>query len=126
MFIRKDTTCKVTSVFQCFLIVISVCGHASLLDYLGEKAADLSTPDTHRAYPIHYAAQMSGATNEADRKTGLTMLQNLIDKGLPIDVKDKDNRQPLLWAASAGKLMISLQHVCKIPAEKYHQPPEIF
>ena len=52
---------------------------------------------------MHYAAQMTGAASEEDRKTGINMLKKLIAKGLPVDVEDTDQRSPLLWAASAGE-----------------------
>ncbi len=69
------------------------------------------------AHPIHYAAQMCGSMNGAQvesrarvqstlhgvsQKRGLSILRRLIKHGVPVDVRDKDGRQPLLWAASAG------------------------
>ena len=81
-----------------------MCGHLEILDILIEAGAELSTPDSHNAYPIHYAAQMNGKDNShSDQKIGEKVLKKLLDSGVPYDVTDKDGRQPLLWAASAGK-----------------------
>lgn len=41
--------------------------------------------------------------NHSDSKVGEKVLKKLLDSGVPHDVTDKDGRQPLLWAASAGK-----------------------
>ncbi|CAL8089972.1 unnamed protein product [Orchesella dallaii] len=69
------------------------------------------------AHPIHYAAQMCGTVNGVSGgsrarvqstvygvspKKGLVILRKLIHHGCPIDARDKDGRQPLLWASSAG------------------------
>ncbi|KAK3093037.1 hypothetical protein FSP39_010347 [Pinctada imbricata] len=83
----------------------TVCGHLEILDVLIEAGAELSTPDSHNAYPIHYAAQMNGKENgHSDQKIGEKVLKKLLDSGVPYDVTDKDGRQPLLWAASAGNI----------------------
>nr|XP_034325555.1 titin homolog isoform X16 [Crassostrea gigas] len=80
-----------------------VCGHLEILDILIDNGAELSSADSHNAYPIHYAAQMNGKdSNHADSKVGEKVLKKLLDSGVPHDVTDKDGRQPLLWAASAG------------------------
>lgn len=88
------------------------------MDALLIAGAPASTPDIHKAHPIHYASQLCGNGNgkrvdSQDRfqntdygvsgKKGLAILRRLIQEGVPIDVKDKEGRQPLLWAASAGK-----------------------
>uniref|UniRef100_A0A8W8HUJ0 Uncharacterized protein n=1 Tax=Magallana gigas TaxID=29159 RepID=A0A8W8HUJ0_MAGGI len=81
----------------------TVCGHLEILDILIDNGAELSSADSHNAYPIHYAAQMNGKdSNHADSKVGEKVLKKLLDSGVPHDVTDKDGRQPLLWAASAG------------------------
>ncbi|CAC5378445.1 unnamed protein product [Mytilus coruscus] len=81
----------------------TVCTHLEILDVLIEQDAELSKCDNHNAYPIHYAAQMNGRDNgHSDAKIGEKVLKKLLDSGIPCDVLDKDRRQPLLWAASAG------------------------
>ena len=83
--------------------IFSVCTHLEILDVLIEQDAELSKCDNHNAYPIHYAAQMNGRDNgHSDAKIGEKVLKKLLDSGIPCDVLDKDRRQPLLWAASAG------------------------
>ncbi|XP_060077666.1 uncharacterized protein LOC132557186 [Ylistrum balloti] len=80
-----------------------VCGHLEVLEILLENGADVSRADSHEAFPIHYAAQMNGKENgHTDPKIGEKVLRKLIENGVPMDVLDKDGRQPLLWAASAG------------------------
>ena len=82
---------------------IKVCTHLEILDVLIENDAELSKCDNHNAYPIHYAAQMNGRDNgHSDVKIGEKVLKKLLDSSIPFDVLDKDRRQPLLWAASAG------------------------
>ncbi|XP_064622063.1 serine/threonine-protein phosphatase 6 regulatory ankyrin repeat subunit A-like isoform X2 [Lineus longissimus] len=81
----------------------TVCGQVEVMDVLMQHGASLSTADIHQAFPVHYAAQMSGAANDGvDPKVGLEVLNKLIDRSVPVNCKDKDQRQPLLWAASAG------------------------
>ena len=87
----------------CFVFLFSVCGHVDLIDLLQSEGAEVSCPDIHHAYPLHYAAQMCGATGEgADPKSGLKMLSKLLMYDAEVDCKDQDNRTPLLWAASSG------------------------
>ena len=84
-------------------IVFPVCGHVHLIDLLQSEGAALSSPDTHNAYPLHYAAQMCGASGDgADPKLGLKMLNKLLSKKVNVDCSDQDLRTPLLWAASSG------------------------
>ncbi|XP_059087785.1 ankyrin repeat domain-containing protein 50-like isoform X2 [Tigriopus californicus] len=82
----------------------TVCGELEALDILIGAGANPSNPDIHGAYPIHYAAQMCGSVNDlgADERAGLSVLKRLIHYGVPVDVKDRDGREPLMWAASAG------------------------
>lgn len=113
--------CKVLFTWLSFVIIIdftiSVCGEVEILDLLLTNGAPASTPDIHMAHPIHYAAQMCGTVNGVSGgsrarvqstvygvspKKGLVILRKLIHHGCPIDARDKDGRQPLLWAASAG------------------------
>lgn len=70
--------------------------------------ADVSTPDINGGSPLHYAAQMCGANYEgktarASAKLALEILSTLLSHpDTSVEVEDKDGRQPLLWAASAG------------------------
>lgn len=82
-----------------------VCGDTESLDLLLSYGANPSTPDILGAYPIHYAAQMCGPhnLNGKDPETGLDTLKKLVQKDASIQCRDKDGREPLLWAASAGK-----------------------
>lgn len=41
-------------------------------------------------------------------KKGLAILRRLLQQKVPVDVRDQDGRQPLLWAASAGAKIYSL------------------
>lgn len=76
-----------------------------LLEILLKCGANPSTPDVHGGYPIHYAAQMCGATSEMgnDSRLGIAVLRVLINHNIDVNVVDHDGRQPVLWAASAGK-----------------------
>ncbi|CAH1793068.1 unnamed protein product [Owenia fusiformis] len=80
----------------------TVCGQEEIIDILCEYDAELSKPDIHHAYPLHYAAQMCGEEEGNDPVTGLAILKKLLSKDITINVEDSDQRQPLLWAASAG------------------------
>ena len=80
-----------------------MCGHLKVLEVLIEHKADLSSPDSHQAYPIHYAAQMNGTNAGAtDAKLSEKVLKKFIDAHVPMDVSDDAGRQPLLWAACSG------------------------
>ena len=75
------------------------------LTLLCEKGANINTEDIHGAYPIHYAAQLCGPSSEStssNSRLSLIALRKLLLNGINMDVKDKDGRSPLLWAASAG------------------------
>ncbi|KAJ8924227.1 hypothetical protein NQ315_007018 [Exocentrus adspersus] len=76
---------------------------AALRDVLS-AGAPASTPDVHGGYPLHYAAQMCGGTsNDRDSTFGMQVLHTLLShKDISVSVTDNDQRQPLLWAASAG------------------------
>lgn len=67
--------------------------------------ANPSTSDVHGGYPIHYAAQMCSTISKIGNhfQSGLGALRLLLNCHVKIDVTDHDGRQPLLWAASAGK-----------------------
>lgn len=86
----------------------TVCGELESLDVVLDAGAEASVEDIHGAYPIHYAAQMCGSSKKGgsgqpvDKYTGLSALKKLIGHGVPVDVIDRDGRQPLLWAASSG------------------------
>ena len=102
---------------------IAVCSHADVIDLLQSRGASLSVSDNHNACPVHYAAQMSGtaATNmgssvsisRADAAAkALETLDVLLGHGVPLDVEDQDQRQPLLWAASSGIVQTPRNHCC--------------
>lgn len=79
--------------------------------------ANVTTPDINGGSPLHYAAQMCGANYEgklgqaSSSKLSLEILSILLaHPQSSVDLLDKDGRQPLLWAASAGsaKAVIAL------------------
>ena len=105
------------------MLYSTVCGELEILDILLQCGAPATTSDIHMAHPVHYAAQMCGSVNGShlesrarvqstvhgmSQKKGLAILRRLIKHGVPVDVRDKDGRQPLLWAASAGWSLISV------------------
>ncbi|XP_052863840.1 uncharacterized protein LOC128270477 [Anopheles cruzii] len=86
----------------------TVCGEGEALRAVLAAGADVSTPDINGGSPLHYAAQMCGANYEgktprASAKLALEILGTLLSHpDTAGEVEDKDGRQPLLWAASAG------------------------
>ncbi|XP_070497929.1 uncharacterized protein [Chironomus tepperi] len=84
----------------------TVCGEAQILRTLLASGADASIPDHNGATPLHYAAQMCGYDGKNDKtstKLALEILGILLKHPkCSVDVEDKDGRQPLMWAASAG------------------------
>ncbi|XP_049548019.1 protein phosphatase 1 regulatory subunit 12A [Anopheles darlingi] len=86
----------------------TVCGEVEALRAVLSAGADVSTPDINGGSPLHYAAQMCGANYEgktarASAKLALEILSTLLNHpDTSVEVEDKDGRQPLLWAASAG------------------------
>ncbi|XP_035776283.1 uncharacterized protein LOC118458178 isoform X2 [Anopheles albimanus] len=86
----------------------TVCGEVEALRAVLSAGADVSTPDINGGSPLHYAAQMCGANYEgktarASAKLALEILSTLLSHpDTSVEVEDKDGRQPLLWAASAG------------------------
>lgn len=84
---------------------IAVCGEVEALELVLDAGARASTPDIHGGYPIHYAAQMCGPNSEMgnDVRFGLAVLRKLLARGVEVNVTDRDGRQPILWAASAGR-----------------------
>ncbi|KFB47636.1 AGAP001673-PA-like protein [Anopheles sinensis] len=86
----------------------TVCGEVDALRAVLAAGADVSTPDINGGSPLHYAAQMCGANYEgktarASAKLALEILNTLLNHpDTTVEVEDKDGRQPLLWAASAG------------------------
>jgi ankyrin repeat protein len=83
-----------------------VCGEAQILRALLAAGADATIPDTNGATPLHYAAQMCGYDGKSDKastKLALDILNILLKHSKStVEVEDKDGRQPLMWAASAG------------------------
>ncbi|KAI5741630.1 hypothetical protein M8J76_015533 [Diaphorina citri] len=84
----------------------TVCGEVEALETVLSAGAEPSTPDIHGGYPIHYASQMCGHASEMgnDVRVGLAVLKVLLHHNVDVNVVDKDGRQPILWAASAGTL----------------------
>ncbi|XP_050068042.1 ankyrin repeat domain-containing protein 12 isoform X2 [Anopheles maculipalpis] len=86
----------------------TVCGEVEALRAVLAAGADVSTPDINGGSPLHYAAQMCGANYDgksarASAKLALEILNTLLNHpDTSVEVEDKDGRQPLLWAASAG------------------------
>lgn len=75
----------------------------------------------HRHAQLHYAAQMSNGAGFQSHSPNLAL--EILDIFLQqptvqVDVCDKDGRQPLLWAASAGATKAVL--VCSIPKFELH------
>lgn len=83
-----------------------VCGEAQILRAILAAGADATIPDTNGATPLHYAAQMCGYDGKSDKastKLALDILNILLKHSKStVEVEDKDGRQPLMWAASAG------------------------
>ena len=102
-----------------------MCGRNTILDVLFEHGAELSVADQHQACPMHYAAQLikinaitttnSSVDNEKPNSLqcevqpppfDVRILQKLLSYKVQLQVKDKDGRSPLIWAASAGMIKI--------------------
>ncbi|GAB0094139.1 Ankyrin repeat [Sergentomyia squamirostris] len=85
-----------------------VCGEIEALRAVLAAGADVATPDINGGSPMHYSAQMCGTnfegkTGQASSKLALDILNILLHHPKSsVDLMDKDGRQPLLWAASAG------------------------
>jgi ankyrin repeat protein len=89
-------------------ILVSVCGHLKVLDVLIQNKANLSTADSHVAYPIHYAAQMNGANSgNTESRISEKVLKKFLEAKVQLDVEDDAGRQPLLWAACSGRIYLS-------------------
>ncbi|XP_034114180.1 ankycorbin [Drosophila albomicans] len=96
----------------------TVCGEIEALRAVLAAGASVAKPDVNGGTPLHYAAQMCGASydsklqsNSNSSKLALEILGILLSHPqTSVDVQDKDGRQPLLWAASAGsaKAVIAL------------------
>lgn len=79
----------------------TVSGEVECLILLHKNGADLNLPDVHGAHPIHYASQ-SDNNKSKNRKSLQILKEILIFANYEKDVKDKDGRTPLIWAASSG------------------------
>ncbi|XP_017009616.2 uncharacterized protein [Drosophila takahashii] len=97
----------------------TVCGEVESLRAVLAAGASVAKPDANGGTPLHYAAQMCGASHDSKQQASSTASSRLSLEILGIllshpqssvDVQDKDGRQPLLWAASAGsaKAVIAL------------------
>jgi len=95
-------------IYYQYKTVFLVCGEADILRALLSAGANVCTPDTNGATPLHYAAQMCGYEGRTSADKGSTKLAldilNILLKHpqSSVEVEDKDGRQPLMWAASAG------------------------
>lgn len=95
--------------------------------------ASVAQPDVNGGTPLHYAAQMCGASYDNKLKSNSSKLALeilgilLAHPQSSVDVQDKDGRQPLLWAASAGsaKAVIALVKAgARVEsADKWVEPP---
>lgn len=84
----------------------AVCADVDALELVLSHGGTTSSADVHGGYAIHYAAQMcgTGVCRTGDvRNVGVRVLQLLLSYGADVHVTDKHGRQPILWAASAGK-----------------------
>lgn len=85
-----------------------VCGEIEALRTVLAAGANVSIADKNGGSPLHYAAQMCGANYEGksgyqSAKLALEILNICLNHPQSdVGVVDKDGRQPLLWAASAG------------------------
>lgn len=87
-----------------------MCGEIEALRAVLAAGASVAKPDVNGGTPLHYAAQMCGASysdsklqQSSSSKLALEILGILLSHPqTSVDVQDKDGRQPLLWAASAG------------------------
>ncbi|XP_036673554.3 uncharacterized protein [Drosophila suzukii] len=97
----------------------TVCGEVESLRAVLAAGASVAKPDANGGTPLHYAAQMCGASHDSKQQASSSTSSRLSLEILGIllshpqssvDVQDKDGRQPLLWAASAGsaKAVIAL------------------
>ncbi|KAI6236692.1 hypothetical protein M3Y95_00184900 [Aphelenchoides besseyi] len=75
-----------------------VCGQLEALEELLHAKTSISTPDTHGAFPLHYAVTIDDVA--ADRVEAI--LNALLKSGTDVNCRDADDRTPLLWAASCG------------------------
>uniref|UniRef100_A0A1B0AHI5 ANK_REP_REGION domain-containing protein n=1 Tax=Glossina pallidipes TaxID=7398 RepID=A0A1B0AHI5_GLOPL len=87
----------------------TVCGEVAALRAVLAADANIAIPDINGGSPLHYAAQMCGAVYDGNlcqtnsSKLAMEILEILLSHPqCNVDVQDKDGRQPLLWAASAG------------------------
>ncbi|TDG41795.1 hypothetical protein AWZ03_011782 [Drosophila navojoa] len=94
----------------------TVCGEIEALRAVLAAGASVAKPDVNGGTPLHYAAQMCGASYDNKQQSNSSKLALeilgilLAHPQASVDVQDKDGRQPLLWAASAGsaKAVIAL------------------
>ncbi|KAH8251733.1 hypothetical protein KR038_005554 [Drosophila bunnanda] len=99
----------------------TVCGEVESLRAVLAAGASVAKPDANGGTPLHYAAQMCGASHDNKQQSSSSSSSSsrlsleilgilLAHPQSSVDVQDKDGRQPLLWAASAGsaKAVIAL------------------
>lgn len=97
-----------------------VCGEVDALRTVLAAGADISTRDINGGCPLHYAAQMCGGNSDSSSGAKCGPVSSAVSMEIlniillhpksDVNVVDKDRRQPLLWAASAGssKALVAL------------------
>lgn len=107
------------NILYLYKFYVLVCGEVESLRAVLAAGASVAKPDANGGTPLHYAAQMCGASHDSKQQASSSTSSRLSLEILGIllahpqssvDVQDKDGRQPLLWAASAGsaKAVIAL------------------
>lgn len=103
---HRDMTIQLL-LFHCdYIQKFTVCADVDALELVLSHGGTTKSADVHGGYAIHYAAQMcgTGVCRSGDvRNIGVRVLQLLLSFGADVHVTDKHGRQPILWAASAGK-----------------------
>lgn len=68
------------------------------IDLIDTYNGDLSSRDSEKATPLHYAAQ---STTDNDKQKD-EMIEYLVAKKVEVDSRDIYDRTPLIWAATTG------------------------
>ncbi|XP_055324548.1 ankycorbin [Sitodiplosis mosellana] len=92
----------------------AVCGEVEALRALLAAGSDITITDLNGGSPLHYAAQMSNGSGYQSHSANLALeiLEIFLQQpNVHVDVCDRDGRQPLLWAASAGAVKAVLMLV---------------
>ncbi|VDM63631.1 unnamed protein product [Angiostrongylus costaricensis] len=95
-----------------------VCGQLDMLTFLLAEGADVEAHDLlwhfsnvclqlQRATPLHYAT----AAEETSTELALAILHTLLKEGAKPNCRDLDERTPILWAASNGRLFMERKYM---------------